>query len=118
MLAVYIREAHAKDVWPVGDDLNITTPKQIEDRITAAKQLVHDLHWPNDIPIFCDNMNDDFEAKFAGWPTRFWVLHNQKFAHISVPNNDGTYDLTELIGCVATIVTRINQIKSDNEGIY
>lgn len=70
-LCVYIREAHAIDVWPI-DGPRVREPKTLEERISIAQEFKREcgLSWP----VAVDGMSDAFLQAFAPWPFRFFVL--------------------------------------------
>jgi len=93
---VYINEAHAADVWNIGESAGAInySHKNIADRIACAKKLVEEFKL--DIPIYCDNMSHDFETKFASWPVRYFVTdESKKLLLISEPENS-ELDMTKL----------------------
>lgn len=71
-LLVYIREAHACDVWPVGDGLAIEEPKTDAERCEVAARMLREtpLQWP----VAVDTASNAFEEALAPWPYRFYVL--------------------------------------------
>ena len=92
-LTIYVKEAHAMDVWPVNEGLNILTPQTIDDRIQVAKKFIKDTDYK--IPVVCDSLIDDFEDKYACWPTRFYMIKDSKMSFIAEPRK-ATFDLKEL----------------------
>eukprot|EP00040_Diaphanoeca_grandis_P027639 m.157785 g.157785 ORF g.157785 m.157785 type:complete len:99 (-) comp31066_c0_seq1:50-346(-) len=56
----------------------IAQAQELSDRITAAEQFVNDtsFSWP----IVCDSMENTFHHQFGAWPTRFYVLQDDKLA--------------------------------------
>jgi hypothetical protein len=87
---VYIREAHAADVWPI-DGPHVLEPRSTEQRIdTASKfQQATGLLWP----IAVDGVQDAFLEAFAPWPFRFFVFKHGKLVLKTSPVS-GTH-LTE-----------------------
>jgi len=72
-MMVYISEAHATDVWPLGNTVCVNQHQTIEERIGAAKKhIVEDRG--NKIPMFVDTMNNDFDNVFHAWPERFFIM--------------------------------------------
>jgi len=79
---VYIKEAHASDVWPIsssrhscdGKPVQVYAPKSNEERCSLATEWVknYDLSW---LPVHVDPVGTDpFEKGYAPWPIRFYVL--------------------------------------------
>jgi len=75
-LAIYIVEAHAIDEWPVGDPLKVTQPKTIAERCGVARAFMSE--YKLKLPMFVDQLDNNFSDKFAGWPVRFYVVQKEK----------------------------------------
>src|SRR3972149_11205805 len=95
MFVIYITEAHAADVWPIGLSAGTINykHKDIKDRIGYIEKFVkeHDLA----IPIFADNMDNQFETEYAAWPFRYYCIENGKIVNIAQPE-DSTFDIGDL----------------------
>lgn len=93
---IYIKEAHAYDVWPIGLSAGTInySHKVIKDRLHCAKKMKDSFNLK--IPIYCDNMNNEFQNEFACWPFRYFVVKNNKLIHIGQPNNS-TFELSYLM---------------------
>lgn len=94
---LYILEAHfvEKDLegnftggWPIGYQYNYGQTKSIEDR-KAMIQLMLDEYHPT-IPIYIDNINNDFQNAYNPWPDRAYVFIDNKIKYIARNNDDGT----------------------------
>jgi len=94
---VYILEAHfvEKDAngnftggWPIGYQYNYEQPTTIEERKKMVDLLIDEYH-PT-IPIFIDNMNNDFQNAYHPWPDRAYVFLNNKIKYIARTNDDGS----------------------------
>jgi len=84
-LTVYISEAHASDVWPLGTTVCIQRHKTIEDRIKAAKdQLIEKRDCK--IPVLIDTMDNDFDKNYHGWPERFFVIKGKFIELVGMPS--------------------------------
>eukprot|EP00698_Gefionella_okellyi_P002071 TRINITY_DN1194_c0_g1_i2.p2 TRINITY_DN1194_c0_g1~~TRINITY_DN1194_c0_g1_i2.p2 ORF type:complete len:125 (+),score=29.48 TRINITY_DN1194_c0_g1_i2:927-1301(+) len=95
MAMVYIFEAHASDEWPVGTNIScIRQPRTLEERVSAARMFVEKRGFK--LPVLVDSMTNDFDAAFASWPLRFWVLHQGKVVYKAMPTPDCTYDVGHL----------------------
>lgn len=94
---IYITEAHASDVWNIGESAGIMNKehKTIEDRIVCVNKLIN--KYNISIPIYADNMNNDFETKYAGWPFRYFVSRGKQIIKIGEPN-DSEFNICELFG--------------------
>lgn len=99
---VYITEAHAADVWNIGDSAGTINfkHKTIDDRINCIKKLV--TNYSVTIPIFADNMTNEFETKFAGWPFRYFVSTGTKLTKIGLPD-DSEFDICEMFSYVKSL---------------
>ena len=95
IILIYISEAHAADVWNIGLSAGTInySHKTIEDRLQCVNKFVNEFNIR--IPVYADNMNDEFETKFAAWPIRYYIIENGKFLHIGQPS-DSTFDMTEI----------------------
>lgn len=80
---IYLAEAHAEDHWPIGSTIKVNAHQTINDRLQAAQYLIDELHWP--IPVYCDNMQDEFLELFAAWPLRFYIVHDYTLKYIAEP---------------------------------
>ena len=92
---VYITEAHAADVWPIGESAGTINYKHqnISDRLVCVEKLIKEYNV--DVPVYADNMENEFETKFAAWPFRYFVSQEQTILKISEPI-DSEVDITEL----------------------
>lgn len=101
---MYIREAHARDVWPIGDAVSqaVDMPRTDRDRCWLAQCMQKELQL--DLPCFVDRVDDSFEAHFAPWPFRFYVLDRQaRLEYKSQPTKDLTHCPVELEAALETI---------------
>jgi len=85
-IKVYIREAHPVDGWWFGKGFmnillrisrskvswNIYDPTTIEERRTAAGDCAESLKYG--VKTYIDEMNDEVNIKYAGWPTRLYLI--------------------------------------------
>lgn len=102
---VYIREAHASDEWALRGSVQVQQPRTTAERVAIAKQFQAACNWR--IPIWVDQpeLNDPFEATFAPWPLRFYLVRpDRTFAYIATPVNE-TYDLVELSNRIDQMLT-------------
>lgn len=104
---IYITEAHAADIWPIGMSAGTINYKHkcIEDRSKCAYKFKHE--YDIDIPIYLDNMNSDYENTYSCWPFRYHVIVNagdagdagakETFVMSLVPTPvDSEFDMSEL----------------------
>jgi len=72
-MCVYIQEAHALDTWPFGLKQCYHSTNTIEERCEVARQFISNERFKHEVlidvpPASC------FNALFAAWPLRFYVL--------------------------------------------
>ena len=93
---VYISEAHAQDVWPLGESAGTInySHKKIEDRIDCANKFKDTFNLT--IPIYCDNMHNKLRDEYSCWPFRYFVIQDNKFSFIGQPE-DSTFELDYLM---------------------
>lgn len=99
---VYISEAHATDVWPIGMSAGVMNREhyRIEDRQQCAMNFIKEYDF--DIMTYLDNMNNSFRDILASWPFRFYLLKyneaddNYVFEHIAMPD-DSEFDFSVLL---------------------
>lgn len=90
---IYIREAHAADVWPIGapDQPEIQAPRSLEERAGVAQQFVEAYRIPLETWVD-DPASDAFQTTFAAWPFRFFAVSRQGFLlHKAMPTADFTF---------------------------
>jgi len=87
-LVIYVSEAHAMDVWPIGNTVCIPNHKTIEERIEVAKKhLVEERNCK--IPVLVDTMDDSFEKVYKGWPERYYIIQGDILREIGQPYFNG-----------------------------
>jgi len=89
-LGVYISEAHAMDEWPLGKIVCLNQPKTMEERLKVAKDFKEKYGWK--LPLLVDLMDNNFDAKYASWPERFYVIENGRMELIGTPTTEFGYD--------------------------
>ena len=100
MLFIYISEAHATDVWPIGASAGTDNKKHltIEDRGQCAQKFIDAFSFA--IPTYLDTMEDEVRDSFAAWPFRFFMINHDKsdfrFHHIGYPD-DSEFDLLTVL---------------------
>ena len=99
---VYINEAHAVDVWPIGLSAGTInySHKTLNDRKSCADKFVKTFDFK--IPTFLDNMSNEFENIFSVWPFKYFVIdydveiNEFVFSYIPEPS-DSEFDMIELL---------------------
>lgn len=67
----------------------------------ACRALMQD--YDVGIPFYVDGMDNDFNAKYASWPFRFWVLNRDSVELKAMPVNS-CYDFKSLERFLANMV--------------
>jgi len=93
-VCIYISEAHANDVWPLGRHVDIPSHKTFEDRVTSSDILIN--KYGLNIPVMYDTMTDEFDKKYAVWPERYYIIRNNKMDYIFEPTIDFGFDRSEM----------------------
>lgn len=96
---VYIAEAHAFDEWPVGDHLllgrRILQPRHLEERLALAGDFQRS-YGLEALEMLVEDPSLDagagFDATYAAWPTRFYVLQQGQIVWIACPDEKHEYD--------------------------
>jgi len=97
VILVYIAEAHASDVWPIGDDVSRSVRKPVsdEERCALARRMCEELHM--NLPVFVDPVRNCFESIFAPWPFRFYIIDRQaRLLYKAQPTKELTHCPVEL----------------------
>jgi hypothetical protein len=78
-LFVYIQEAHPADGWQTKSNENegviFAKATSLSDRRDAASQCSADLKLT--IPCVVDQLNNEVDNKYAGWPERMFVIDQE-----------------------------------------
>jgi len=87
-VTIYIKEAHSIDGWPIGSRFSHAQPTTTTERLVLAKQLQKEFAF--EIPILIDppEKQDAFEAAYAPWPLRFFVVSSspsRRLTYIAQP---------------------------------
>ncbi|PRW59105.1 iodothyronine deiodinase [Chlorella sorokiniana] len=98
---VYITEAHAQDEWPITSarytpdrkPVILNQPRTVEERFAAAAHFVQQFGFQP--PMLVDPIDNPFDAAFAPWPLRFYILHRGRIAYKAQPR-ECSYSLAEL----------------------
>lgn len=92
VVVIYIREAHAHDVWPIGNEISrsVLKPRTSVERCKLAHRMCEELSIK--LPLLVDPVQDLFEAQFAPWPFRFYVLDKEcRLRYKAQPTQELTY---------------------------
>jgi len=92
-LTIYIREAHTRDEWPLGNDFCWKNPKTMEERMTLANKFHKEMEYH--APMVVDAFDDPFNDYFSSWPERYYIIHEGKLAYKAMPIGD-SYEWEEV----------------------
>jgi len=88
-----LKEAHAQDVWPLGQHACVNDHKTIEDRIVAAKDFVEKYSWQLD--MYVDPMDNPFLFTYLAHPERFYGFYDLKLQFKAQPI-DANYPVSQI----------------------
>lgn len=94
MFIVYINEAHSIEKWNIGESAGALNHmhQKIEDRVNYLLQFVKKYNIA--IPMYADNINNDFETQFASWPFRYFITKGKTIVKMGEPN-EAEFDYQE-----------------------
>ena len=94
LIILYIAEAHAEDVWPVGGLYPTFSHKNINDRLESSKKIKEILNWSG--TIYLDNMEDEFLKGYGGWPIGIFAFNIGRLIWRAKPRNS-TIEIDDII---------------------
>ncbi|RIB22107.1 hypothetical protein C2G38_2140354 [Gigaspora rosea] len=100
---IQIREAHASDVWPIGNIIDIKEHKNLTDRLAAAEEMVKATQLK--IPVLIDTMDNIFLNLYCPWPFRFFIVVDGILKLVGMPK-EAHYDTTDLAKCLETLLNQ------------
>jgi hypothetical protein len=65
--------------WPIGSRFRYPQHKTLEDRIRMANKFIQDYEW--NIPLYLDNMDNEFNEKYAAWPDSAYLIFENKLVY-------------------------------------
>ncbi|CAG8642223.1 18550_t:CDS:2 [Dentiscutata erythropus] len=98
---IQIKEAHASDVWPIGNIVDVKDHKTLDDRLTAAEEMVKATELK--IPVLVDTMDNTFLKLYCPWPFRFFIVVDGILKLVGMPK-EARYDTTDLVECLETLL--------------
>src|ERR1044072_4456823 len=98
---IQIREAHASDVWPIGNVVSVREHRTLSDRLVAANVMVKETQL--EIPVLADTMDDTFLKLYAPWPFRFFVIVDGILKLVGM-TKEARYDTTDLVECLDVLL--------------
>ncbi|CAG8737081.1 14280_t:CDS:2 [Gigaspora rosea] len=96
-------EAHASDVWPIGNIIDIKEHKNLTDRLAAAEEMVKATQLK--IPVLIDTMDNIFLNLYCPWPFRFFIVVDGILKLVGMPK-EAHYDTTDLAKCLETLLNQ------------
>ena len=105
---IQIREAHASDVWPIGNIVNVKEHRTLSDRLAATHKMVKETQL--EIPVLADTMDDTFLKLYAPWPFHFFVIEDGILRLVGMPK-EARYDTTDLVECLDAFLYSRKRIK-------
>jgi hypothetical protein len=99
IIFVYISEAHAVDVWPIGMSAGTLNYKHktLNDRQECANKFIKEYDF--NVNTYLDGMTDNLQFELSAWPFRYYIIEsdNNKYKFKFIPNpSDSEFDLTEM----------------------
>ena len=92
---IYLAEAHADDVWPLGFGIN--QPKTIEERKVNCQNVFKKVPAlkPHLDAVFLDNMSNDFNFRSGAWPERYFFADSNGIGLWHSKNDSSGHELLE-----------------------
>ena len=78
---MYIAEAHARDEWPIGEQLSFTQHRTNDERLAVAKEFA--LVSKCTIPMAVDTVRNELMDSFAAWPTRAFIVRRGRLEYVA-----------------------------------
>ena len=83
--------------WPImlnNKHFCVNQHKTINDRINNAKNFILNNNYL--LPIYVDNINNDYLNIYSSWPLRIYIIHQNIITWILYPKKPGYFNLNEL----------------------
>jgi hypothetical protein len=102
MFIIYINEAHAADVWNIGESAGTInySHKTISDRIQCGEKFIKT--FDVEIPVYYDNMNDDVENDLSCWPFRYFITEGDIIKVIGEPE-DSEFNIGPIMDFISKV---------------
>ncbi|GES86097.1 polyubiquitin 4 [Rhizophagus clarus] len=98
---IQIREAHASDVWPIGNIVEVKEHRTLEERLAAARKMIKGTYL--EIPVLADTMDNTFLKLYSPWPFRFFIIKDGILKLVGMPK-EARYDTTDLVNCLDALL--------------
>jgi len=89
-VCIYIAEAHAKEIWPLGNHVDLSSHTTFAERVEASHILTK--KYGLNIKMMYDTMSDAFDKTFAVWPERYYLIRDNKMEKIYAPTIEFGFD--------------------------
>ena len=86
-MLVYLREAHPKGGWEIGDWSEFPDPVDEAGRRKVAQHACKELSFA--FPCVTDTMDDRLAVRWSGWPERLFVV--SKDGHVVYAGDQGPF---------------------------
>jgi len=83
-LSIYLMEAHAQDVWPLGQHVCVNKHISLETRIESAQKFVTKYLWKLPMIVDCFESNN-FMITYLSHPERFYAFFENKLQFKAQP---------------------------------
>ena len=86
----------ASDEWPLRTkkSLLIKQHKTLNERINCANKFINEYKFR--LPMYVDNINNDFTNIYSGWPLQAFIIFKNKFIWNIKPKKPGYFDLSDI----------------------
>jgi len=84
-MSIYLMEAHAQDVWPLGQHVSVKAHKTLQDRIETAQKFLASTEFK--IPMVVDGMDNEYLFTYLAHPERFYAFSDGKLEFKAQPEN-------------------------------
>jgi hypothetical protein len=112
---IQIREAHASDVWPIGNIVDVKEHRTLEERLAAARNMVEATHL--EIPVLADTMDNTFLNLYSPWPFRFFIIMDGILKLVGMPK-EKRYDTTDLVNCLDALLNEKSSAESNPDPLH
>jgi len=96
---VYLHEAHADDVWPLG--FGVANPTTLAERWARLDALATRADLAQLDAICCDGMDNAFLRSHGAWPERYFLVEDQQVVWSNDLWNGAMLDVLEEVRCAA-----------------
>lgn len=94
IIFVYISEAHAVDVWPIGLSAGTLNYKHktLDDRLKCANKFISEHNFTNvNINTYLDTIDNSLQNELSAWPFRYYVIESVVDTVVDTANSLVTY---------------------------